>query len=236
MSTEPTLAEILRVAAENRERDLFVAFVGVVEKFTPGPPGPPVVDVLPVIKRALSDTDGKIVHEDLPVVQNVPVVYPSATGVSMTWPITKGDHVLCVCTNWSHQQWRETGSPSEPGDLRTHEVGNALAIAGVLPKSGTLPMGTGIEVRAPDINVETTANVDVTTPANVNVDALLVSIGSASKEFVVLADKLVTAFDAHTHAAGTLLDSMSGAVTGTTGTPAVSITAAAIQADKLESE
>jgi hypothetical protein len=137
--TEPTLAEIFRVAAEQRERELFTAFIGAVEKYTPGPPGPPVVDVRPVIKRAIRNTAGELVHEELPVVPNVPVCFPSVGNFSLTFPIAKGDHVLCVCTSWSHQAWRETGGIAEPGDLRTHEPGNAIAIPGLHPKSGTLP-------------------------------------------------------------------------------------------------
>ena len=141
MTTEPTLVEILRVAAENRELDLFTSFVGKVEKFSQGPP--PVVDVLPVIKRPLQTKTGEIVHEELPVVPNIPVTFLQAKNFSMSWEIEKGDHVLCVCTNWSHQAWRESGDMSEPGDLRTHEIGNAFAIAGVIPKSGSIPFVSG---------------------------------------------------------------------------------------------
>ena len=50
-------------------------------------------------------------------------------------------------------------------------------------------------------------------------------------------DKLVTAFDAHTHAAGGFMaPGGGGPVTGVSGTPATSITAVQIRADKLESE
>lgn len=136
--TEPTWAEIIREAGEERERDMFTALVGVVQSYNPGPPGPPTIDVLPVIKRALFKEDNTRVHRDLPVISNVPVAFPSAGSFSLTFPLAKGDHVLLVCTNWSHQKWRTTGNISEPGDLRTHELGNAFAIPGVLPQTGSL--------------------------------------------------------------------------------------------------
>ena len=187
MSTEPTLAEIIRVAAENRERDLFTALVGVVQAYTPGPPGPPVVDVLPVIKRALPDRSGGIVHEDLPVIPNVPVIFPSVGNFSFSWPIAPGDHVLLVCTGWSHQAWRETGAVSEPGDLRTHEVGNAVAFAGVHPKTTTIP--TAADAALLEVDGITVTHVQV---------------GAGAADFVTL-DGLIQArlgelFDAITNA------------------------------------
>jgi hypothetical protein len=138
--SEPTLAEIIRLAIDGRLLDVNVGCVGRVESFTPGPPGPPVADVVPVIRRALLDTEGNVVHEELPVIPNVPVIYLRGSGdlYYVTVPLVKGDHVQLVFNTQSFAQWRETGAISDPGDLRLHSLGNPVAIPGIGPKATTV--------------------------------------------------------------------------------------------------
>lgn len=171
MPVEPTLAEIIRRAIDSRLLDVHVSCIARVEKFTPGPPGPPVVDVVPVIRRALVDTKGATAHEDLPVIPNVPVIYPRGTGdvYSITWPLAVGDHVSLVFNTCSFSQWRETGEISDPGDLRLHSLGNPVAIPGVGPKSSQLP-------------VDATAMV---------IEGTEVKVGPAASDFVAMNQKVL---------------------------------------------
>jgi len=205
--TEPTLAEIIRSALDARLLDVNVSCVARVEKFTPGPPGPPVVDAMPVIRRALLDTEGTITHEELPVIPNIPVIYPRGSGdvYAITWPLAKGDHVMLLFSSQAFSQWRETGDISDPGDLRLHSLGNPVAIPGIGAKDTILPLdSSAMVVKAPEVKV-----------------------GAAATEFVVLADKLVTAFNSHTHPT---------AGAGPPSTPSTPITSGNIAATKLKSE
>lgn len=204
MGVEPTLAEIVREALESRLLDVWTAAVCRVEKYTPGTP--PTVDALPMVRRALPDTAGGTQHEDLPVLPNVPVLFPHSAAFSGTWPLVPGDFVLVIFCASAIGNWRETGDVSDPGDLRRHDLSHGIAIPGVAPKGTTLPTDPTATI------FETSAHVQ---------------IGAAASEFVVLADKMVTAFNAHVHAT---------AGTGPPSTPTTPITAAAIQAIKLKSE
>jgi hypothetical protein len=56
----------------------------------------------------------------------------------MTWPIQPGDHVLILISTLSPQQWRQSGQPSDPGDLRPHHLGNSFALPCLAPASQTL--------------------------------------------------------------------------------------------------
>jgi hypothetical protein len=183
-SGEPTLAEVIRLAIDSQLGDVFTAAIGVVDKYTATPltGGPPVVDVKPVIRRPIEDAAGHIQHEALPVIQNVPVVFPASAGYSMTWPLAKGDHVLLVFLTYSHQDWRQTGTLSDPGDLRTHELGNAMAIAGVMPNSKTLPAAANaavVEVTTPVTHLQVGAGVVQFVSLSNLVNAVLDSIGTA---------------------------------------------------------
>lgn len=210
--SEPTLAEIIRRAIDARLLDVNVSCTARVEKFTPGPPGPPVVDAMPVIRRALLDEEGTVTHEELPVIPNVPVIYPRGSGDScaITWPLAKGDYVQLVFATQAFAQWRESGDISDPGDLRLHSLANPVAIPGIGPKLSTLPMD----------------------PAALVIEAPMVKVGPLAAEFVVLADKLVTAINGHSHT----VPIIGPAGTTASTTPTTPITAADIQSTKLKAE
>jgi len=205
--TEPTLAEIIRTAIDARLLDVNVSCVARVEKFTPGPPGPPVVDAAPVIRRALLDTQGAITHEELPVIPNIPVIYPRGSGdvYAITWPLSPGDHVTLLFSTQAFAQWRESGDISDPGDLRLHSLANPVAIPGIGAKDTILPVDSAaLVIKAPEVKV-----------------------GAAATEFVVLADKLVTAFNSHTHPT---------AAVGPPSAPSVPISSATVASTKLKAE
>jgi len=153
--TEPTLAEIIRRAIDARLLDVNVSCTARVEKFTTSP-GPPVVDALPVIRRAILDEGGTVTHEELPVIPNVPVIYPrgSSDAYAITWPLVKGDYVQLVFSTQAFAQWRETGDISDPGDLRLHSLGNPVAYPGIGPKDTILPMDPAAMVlKGPEVKV-----------------------------------------------------------------------------------
>jgi hypothetical protein len=126
---EPTLADVIRDGLEGRLEDVFTSTIGRIEKYDPDKQ---VADIRPVIRRPYN-AGGYVEHEELPVLPNVPVMFPRGGGYFMKWPIKKGDHVLLVFTHDSIQMWREKGDITDPVDLTRHGLGSCIAIAGVAP-------------------------------------------------------------------------------------------------------
>lgn len=131
----PEWSEIIRDAINDRLLDVFTATIGEVQAYDPITQ---TADVQPVMQHPYNIGDGEIDHDTLPVVPNVPVVWPRAGGFFIHLPLKQGDHVLLVFTHDSVADWRETGSESQPADLRRHSLGSALAIAGVGSKDSPL--------------------------------------------------------------------------------------------------
>lgn len=204
--TEPTQAEIIRSAIESRLADLWTAIPCRVESYDPTTN---TVEAFPMVRRAIQDTEGVTQHEELPVLPNVPVLYPSSAGFSGTWPLFKGDFVLVVFCAAAIGNWRETGDISDPGDLRRHDLSYGFAIPGAVPKSVVHPTSS------------TAVVFEVTAPVT------HIAIGAAATEFVVLTDKMVSTFNSHTHPT---------AATGAPSTPTTPIIASGIAATKLKSE
>ena len=177
MGAEPTLAEIVRLAISSRLMDLHVALPGKVTAYDAVTQ---TVEVQPMVRRAISDTNGETQHEDLPKVPNVPVLFPRGTAdsFSITWPIAIGDFVLLIFCSWSIGQWRETGDLADPVDLRKHGLGNPIAIPGIAPKTGVIPTDpTSVLVEGPSVKVGAAATSYVA--LNDLVMAELVKIGTA---------------------------------------------------------
>lgn len=126
--TVADMSEVIRRALESRAGDIYTALPGIVQTYDSASQ---VVDVQPAIRRWLPTIDDDISHEDLPVLPNVPVVFPGAGAIAITWPISVGDEGLIVIATYAFAQWRQSGNVSDPGDTRLHSLGNAVFIPGL---------------------------------------------------------------------------------------------------------
>lgn len=121
----PDLAELLREAVDHALRDVHVALPGRVESFDADAQ---TAQVQPLVKRR--DFAAEQARR-MPVLNGVPVVFPSAGGYRLTFPLAKGDTVLLVFAHRSLDVWQANGGEVDPGDLRHHDVSDAVAIVGL---------------------------------------------------------------------------------------------------------
>lgn len=128
----PTLAEVLRGAIDARLADLHTAIPARVEKYDAATQ---MVECKPLIKSSILGEDGKPITETLPVVVNVPVVFPGAGGFRLTFPIQPGDTVLLIFSEASIDEWLNDGAEVLPGDARRFNLSDAIAVPGLHPKS-----------------------------------------------------------------------------------------------------
>jgi hypothetical protein len=188
----PALAEVIRAAVSSSISGLAVALPGKIEKYDSTLQK---ADVKPLLKRTVIGRDGTETAEALPVIPEVPVVFPRGGGYFLSLPIEKGDLVLLVVCDRSIDDFAySTGTTdTDPVDLRSHDLSDAVAFPGFYPftkpikslLAGGAAFGqeTGAQVRANGSAIEITSN------------GLPASIGG----FVALANLLITAFNTHTH-------------------------------------
>lgn len=95
--------------------------------------------VQPTINKQL--TNGQIVK--LPVLENVPVIFPASGGASLTMPVLPGDTCLLIFCERSIDDWITEGGDTEgvitPSDPRKFDMSDAVCIVGLKPFSGTFP-------------------------------------------------------------------------------------------------
>ena len=91
--------------------------------------------VQPQINRKY--TDGTI--QPMPILNNVPVIFPCGSGFSMTFPVNAGDFCIVMCCERSIDDWLENGTQTAPANPRKFDLSDGVAIMGLRPFSDPLP-------------------------------------------------------------------------------------------------
>jgi hypothetical protein len=128
ISNTPTFAEVLRVAIDARLADVHTAIPARVETYDAAKQR---VSVKPLIRRGYLDEDGQRAVESLPVINEVPIVFPGAGGFRVTFPVAPGDTVLLVFSEASIDRWLPRGGDVDPADDRRFSLNDAIAIPGL---------------------------------------------------------------------------------------------------------
>ncbi len=95
--------------------------------------------VQPVVGGVRYDADGAPAATTLPVIPDVPVLFPRAGGCALTMPITAGDEVLLVFSSRPIDSWWQSGGVQRPASARMHDLADAFAIPGPMSRPAVLP-------------------------------------------------------------------------------------------------
>lgn len=130
-----TLPELLNQAIDSRLADFNVCLPGVVESYDRTKQ---TAKIQPALKRKY--LDGRVVN--LPIINNVPIVFPRSTSSFIHFDLKKGDYVTLIFSQRSLDAWKEAGGVVSPNDPRRFNLSDAYGIPGGFPKSrGFTPSG-----------------------------------------------------------------------------------------------
>lgn len=153
------------------------------------------VVVQPVIKAQITDKSGKQSMVSLPVLPDVPVLFPGGGGCRLTFPIQAGDECLVVFASRSIDAWWQSGGVQPPIEPRMHDLSDGFAIVGPMSQAKKISniSTTTTQLRSNDgstyveldasgkvLNFVAPGGMTFTTPTahftgNVNVDQTLTS-------------------------------------------------------------
>lgn len=189
-TTTPTMTRVLKNAFDCRISNVRVAMPGEVTKYDAATQK---AEVQPLLKHPLPD--GK--SESLPVITDVPVIWPRAGKALLSFPLSKGDGVLLVFTDRSLDEWTSDGGQVCPEDPRTHDLNDAVAIPGLYPfneRSDADPEDVLLKFGDTELRIEPSGNFEVKTKAGylrIGADGK-VALGGV-EELVGLLDGLIDA-------------------------------------------
>ncbi|KKW76157.1 hypothetical protein AAV97_17350 [Acinetobacter sp. Ag2] len=85
------------------------------------------VNVQPLIKIPVMTRTGEIETVEMPVIEDVPVMFPCAGGFTITHPIKKGDECLVSFADRNIDLWWQSGGIQNPFDMRKHDLSDGFA-------------------------------------------------------------------------------------------------------------
>jgi len=165
------------------------------------------VSVTPLIRKWLAD-DTKMAF---PVIDSVPVVFPSSEDFILSYPLKQGDGCLILFSERSLEYWlSSSGEFVDPGDPRKFSISDAICIPGLFSFGKPGKVGTGNEFellyKGASIKIDVNGNI---------------KFNGDSKTFVTHAElntalqSFITALNLHVHSGVTTGPGASG----TPGTP-----------------
>jgi hypothetical protein len=83
------------------------------------------------VQPALRWTYANGAVDDPPLISGVPVQCPRSGGAEFSFPVIKGDAVLLIFTDRSIEEYLVQGGLRTPGDPRSHDLNDAIALHGV---------------------------------------------------------------------------------------------------------
>lgn len=182
--------ESLRLALENAQSHIWTATPAVVQGVDLAAQ---TVSVQPTIQGTVSAPDGSTQNVNLPLLVDVPIVWPRAGGFALTFPIQPGDEVLVVFGSRCIDSWWQSGGVGAPAEARMHDLSDGFAIlaptsqpkkfanvstanvqlrdesgstyAEITPDGKARIVGaSAIDIEAPTINITGSAGINIEAP------------------------------------------------------------------------
>lgn len=123
------------------------------------------VECQPAIRERMIMEDGTIRYISLPLLLNVPVVYPIASGFSMTFPLSQGDEVLVVFSDLSIDNFWQFGNLQNPVEARRHDLSDGIAIPCKLSLQNRQTVSVNsASIKFNNCSIELSDDVTITTP------------------------------------------------------------------------
>jgi len=154
----------LNFAMDGRQARMWTALPGIVHDVDLQAQ---TISVQPAIQAIETDQDGVETNTNMPLLVDVPVVWPRAGGFCLTFPIAAGDEVLVVFASRCIDAWHQSGGVQAQAEQRKHDLSDAFAI--LAPTSSPNVVG-GVSANAVQLrNDSGTAYVEVDSSGKVNI-------------------------------------------------------------------
>ena len=134
-----TLASVIAKGYKEGIKDLHTSLPGIIVSFNPATQQ---ASIQPAIKRvfiARGAEEQILTPSPLPVLINVPIIFPRGGGFSLTFPVKQGDECLIMFCERSIDNWHQFGGVKSPTARRFHDLSDAVAYVGLSSLPNKIP-------------------------------------------------------------------------------------------------
>ena len=126
---------MLRAMLGGLQQGLWTALPGAIVSFDADTV---TASVQPGVAGVITGQDGAPGAVNLPVLTDVPVVFPRGGGCTLTFPVVAGDECLIVFACRAIDAWSQSGGVQPPSNARKHDLSDAFAIIGPMSQANKI--------------------------------------------------------------------------------------------------
>lgn len=130
--TTPKLSDLLLASVEAKLRELNIALPGEVMEYDSSKN---LASIRPLIKAKYKNES---TAHDLPVINNVPIIFPRTKKAHLFLPIEAGDTGQILFNQRSLDIWLVAGGSVDPADSRMFDINDAVFIPGLFPQNAMI--------------------------------------------------------------------------------------------------
>lgn len=200
--------------------NVHTALPGIIKSYDPATN---IASVQPALNKAFKSGE-----MPMPILNNVPVMFPGGAAFNITFPVNEGDYVLLIFIERSIDLWKAVGGQVTPKDPRKFDLSDAIAIPGLQPLNGDFSnrnnndfeinfAGSSIKIAADGaIQIKTSTTVAIGNPTTELLQVLstlMTYLQGAAVTGTTLGGPLNPAFTALVSALQLQLDAIKGTIT-----------------------
>ena len=129
---------------------------GVIQQYDPKTN---TASIQPAIREEIVNEDNTVQYMNLPILVNVPIIFPSCSIGSIKMLLKQGDECLVLFSDLSIDNFWKYANVQNPIEVRRHDLSDGIAIPCVLSQPNTKQFnGTGIEITSGVSKISITNN------------------------------------------------------------------------------
>ncbi len=200
MTEQKTLSGILNDLSNKTSREIHCSLPAIIQKYDFKKQK---ASVKVNIKRVYQDS-----VIDMPIFSNVPVMFVSSGGASLTMPINKGDSCLLIFCDVDIQSWLLGGDNLKSPTMRSHSLNDAVAIVGLnqFTKSIKVENNTDVLLQYSNSKIRLKPNgvVNIESAKELNIKTENVIINCKTAQITTTADATINVVNANIKASGVI--------------------------------
>lgn len=127
----------VREAFASMQASIWTAMPGTVSKDLV--PGKRTVEVQLALRARVQAKDGSYSWQQLPVLVDCPVFFPSGGGCTLTFPVKAGDECLVVFASRCIDAWWQSSGVQNQAEMRMHDLSDGVAYVGISSVPKVIP-------------------------------------------------------------------------------------------------
>jgi hypothetical protein len=172
--------EATRMLLEGSQVGIWTAIPGIIQSVDLGAM---TCVVQPAIKSVILDQNGTPTEVPLPLLLDVPIVFPKGGGFVLSFPVAVNDEVLVVFSSRCIDAWWQSGGVQQAMEARMHDLSDGFAIPGVYSQPSVASASisaTEARIAKQDgtsyVSLDSSGKVKMLSPSEVNVTAPTINL------------------------------------------------------------